>query len=110
MSSLGPLPDSSARIALAGLAAGGQGAPTAGSADNRLRATAEEFEAVFLSVMFKQMFSGLDAKGPFGGGHGEEVFRELLADEYAKEIARGGGVGLADEVYREMLALQEIEP
>lgn len=101
-------PDSSAHIALARLS-GGAGMPPATPGDAGARATARDFEAVFLSAMFKEMFAGLDADGPFGGGYGEEVYRELLADEYAGQVARNGGIGLAEAVYREMLALQEIE-
>ena len=78
-----------------------------GSAKEKARATAKDFEAVFLSTMFQQMFSGLKTEAPFGGGYGEEVFREMLADEYAREVSASGGIGLADEVYREILAIQE---
>lgn len=88
--------------------AGPVGAASAAKPD-AARETALDFEAVFLSAMFKQMFSGLDTHGPFGGGYGEEVFREMLADEYARDVAHTGGIGIADQVYREILALQEIE-
>lgn len=69
--------------------------------------TAKDFEAVFLSTMFQQMFAGLKTEAPFGGGYGEEVFRDMLAGEYAKEVSHSGGIGLADQVYREILAIQE---
>jgi len=73
------------------------------------RRTAEEFEAVFLAQMLEYMVAGLDTSGPFGGGHGEEVFRSLLTQEYGRSIAKAGGVGLADAVQREILRLQEVE-
>ena len=44
--------------------------------------------------------------GPFGGGHGEEMFRSLLTDSMAKEMTKAGGIGLADTVQREILKLQ----
>lgn len=72
------------------------------------KAAAIEFEAVFLSQMMKEMFAGASTKSQFGGGFGEDMFRELLADEYAREIARSGGIGLAGHVQRELLALQEM--
>lgn len=77
------------------------------TAKQTARETAVDFEAVFLATMFQQMFSGLKTEAPFGGGYGEEVFRDMLADEYAKEVSHNGGIGLADHVYREILALQE---
>lgn len=77
------------------------------AARQQAREAAVDFEAVFLSAMFQQMFAGLKTEAPFGGGYGEEVFRDMLAEEYAKEVSRNGGIGLADHVYREILALQE---
>jgi Rod binding domain-containing protein len=77
------------------------------AAKQHAREAAIDFESVFLSTMFQQMFSGLKTEAPFGGGYGEEVFRDMLAEEYAKDVSRNGGIGLADHVYREILALQE---
>lgn len=74
------------------------------------RAAAVEFEAVFLSQMLGQMFAQVRTDGPFGGGHAEGVFRGLLVEEYGKSIARAGGIGLADSVAREIIALQEARP
>ncbi len=76
---------------------------------NKIRETAEEFESVFLSSMLSQMFAGLPTDGPFGGGHAEETFRGMLIEQYGKEIAATGGIGIADEVARELLRLQEAQ-
>ncbi len=72
-----------------------------------LRASAEEFEAVFVSQMLTQMFDSIEIDPLTGGGNGEEVFRSLLVNEYGKSIAKSGGIGIADHVQREMLRLQE---
>ncbi|MGE0230632.1 MAG: rod-binding protein [Flavobacteriaceae bacterium] len=72
-------------------------------------AAAKEFEQVFISQMLGQMFSGLTTDGPFGGGAGEEAFRGFLTDEYARQISASGGFGLAEDVQRELLSLQEIK-
>ena len=77
------------------------------SPQQRARATAQEFEAVFLNTMFQQMFTGVDGDGPFGGGTGSGVWRSFLTDEYAKSFARAGGVGIGAEVYRALMAQQE---
>jgi Rod binding domain-containing protein len=73
----------------------------------RAREQAVEFEAVFLNNMFSQMFTGIDGDGPFGGGGKAGVWRSFLTDEYAKSFARSGGIGIADHVYRSLLAQQE---
>jgi Rod binding domain-containing protein len=71
------------------------------------RNAAKEFEAVFLATMLQSMFAGLKAEPPFGGGHSEEVYRSVLIGEYASEMSRSGGIGIADHIYQEILAAQE---
>jgi flagellar protein FlgJ len=73
----------------------------------KARAAAQDFEAVFLNAMFSEMFTGVDGEGPFGGGAGAGVWRSFLTDEYAKSFSRAGGIGLADDVYRTLIAQQE---
>lgn len=76
------------------------------SAD-QMRKTAQDFEASFLSQMFRPMFEGLETDGPFGGGSAEETWRSFLLDAMAKQTVKAGGVGLADTVMSEMLKMQE---
>jgi len=73
----------------------------------RIRKVAEDFEAVFLGQMLKPMFANLGAEKPFGGGSGEDMWRSLQVDEFGKAIAQKGGIGIADNIFREMLKLQE---
>jgi flagellar protein FlgJ len=72
------------------------------------RQTAQEFEGVFLSQFLGQMFEGISTDGPTGGGQGEQMFRSLMLDQYSKQIAAQGGIGIADTVTRELLKTQEI--
>ncbi len=85
------------------------GMETASISKDRLaaRKAAEEFEQTFLVTMLGAMFEGVKTSAPYGGGHAEQQFRSVLLDEYAKDMARNGGIGIADEVYREILAIQE---
>ena len=71
------------------------------------RTTAEEFEALFLAQVLGDMFKGIKTDGPFGGGHGEDMYRGLMMQEYGKAIAANGGIGIADAVMREILTTQE---
>jgi flagellar protein FlgJ len=73
----------------------------------KARATAQDFEGVFLNSMFSQMFSGLDGDGPFGGSKSTGVWRSFLTDAYAKNFAKAGGIGLGDHVYSALMAQQE---
>jgi Rod binding domain-containing protein len=82
--------------------------PPAADVTAKLRQAAEDFTAVALNELLKPMFETTDsADGPFGGGDGERAFRPMLVSEAAKQIARSGGLGLAEPVYQQMLRLQE---
>ena len=72
----------------------------------KLKATAQDFEAVFLGKMFSSMTEGLKGDGPFGSTTGTGVWRSMLTDEYAKSFAKSGGIGLSNDVYRTMILQQ----
>ena len=76
----------------------------------KAHAAAQDFEAVFLNSMFQHMFTGIDGEGPFGGKGATGVWRSVLTDQYAKSIVKAGGIGIADQVYRSLMAQQEIRP
>lgn len=100
---------SSAKSAYAALAAQRQldGAKQPAATHEKARQASEEFEAVYLNTMLSQMFTAIDGEGPFGGGKTVGIWRSLLTDEYAKSFARNGGIGIAPEVYRTLMAQQE---
>ena len=75
----------------------------------KAKATSQDFEAVFLNSTFQQMFSGVKGDGPFGGEGATGVWRSFLTDEYSKTFAKAGGIGIADQVYRSLMAQQEIK-
>lgn len=72
----------------------------------QIKDTAEKFEATFLSSMLQEMFQGVETGGPFGGGQGEAMFKSFLTEAMAKQMAKGGGIGIAAQVQREMLKMQ----
>jgi Rod binding domain-containing protein len=88
-------------------AVSGSAPSVAGRDPQRIRQSAEEFESVFIAQMLRPMFSGLGAEAPFGGGVGEDIWRSMQVDEFAKAIMRSGGIGLSEAIGREMLSLQE---
>ena len=100
-SPLTPALSSAATAALAGKT------NPAASRAAKAKAAGEDFEAVFLNSMFQQMFSGI-GQGPFSGGNGANIWRSFLTDEYSKSFAKAGGIGIAAEVQRALLAQQEV--
>ncbi|WP_380874092.1 hypothetical protein ACFB49_45710 [Sphingomonas sp. DBB INV C78] len=69
-------------------------------------ATAREFEAVFIGQMTKLMMEMVETGDEFSGGHGEEMFRGVLAEQMGNEIAKRGGVGLAPAVLDQIIKMQ----
>ena len=75
----------------------------------QIRKVAEDFEAVFLGQMLQHMWAGVGTDPTFGGGHGEDMFRPMMIDEFGKKIAATGGVGIANDLERQLLQLQEVK-
>lgn len=75
-------------------------------AQTKAKATATDFEALFLNSMFSQMTSGLKGEGPFGDTPGTGVWRSMLTEQYSKSFASAGGVGISNEVYRTLILQQ----
>lgn len=73
----------------------------------KAKQSSEDFEAVFLNSMFQQMFTSMEGEGPFGGKGATGVWRSFLTDEYSRSFAKAGGIGIADQVYRSLIAQQE---
>jgi Rod binding domain-containing protein len=74
----------------------------------KAKSAAQDFESVFLNTMFSQMTTATGSEGPFGDGPGTGVWRSMLTQEYAKAVAKNGGIGIADHVYRSLMQRQEI--
>jgi flagellar protein FlgJ len=72
-----------------------------------LRQQAEALEGTFLNTLTSQMFSSIKTDGAFGGGFGEETWRGMQAEQIADEISKSGGIGLADQITRNLLDIQE---
>ena len=75
-------------------------------AQAKAKATAQDFEAMFLNSMFSQMTTGLNGEGPFGNTPGTGVWRSMLTEQYSKSFAKAGGVGISNDVYRTLILQQ----
>lgn len=76
---------------------------------SRIKATAEAFEGQLVAIMLQPMFEGLGNGGPFGGGSAEGTWRSFMLDAMGKQVAKGGGIGLAAPVMAEMLKMQGLQ-
>ena len=67
--------------------------------DQKLMEVAQKLEANFLAEMLKAAGLGEPIEG-WSGGAGEEQFASFLRQAQADEMARTGGVGLAESIYQ----------
>ena len=72
----------------------------------KAKATATDFEAMFLNSMFSQMTSSIKGEGPFGDTPGTGVWRSMLTEQYSKNFAKAGGVGISNDVYHTLILQQ----
>lgn len=64
----------------------------------------QDFEALFVGMMMKSMRETLGKDKLTGGGHGEEVFRSMLDQEYAAaSVKQNGGLGLAKMIEKDII-------
>ncbi|TGK86848.1 cell division protein [Leptospira noumeaensis] len=63
-----------------------------------------EFESVFVKMMLKEMKNTIHKEKMIDGGYAEEIFEDMLYDEYAKNISQNESMGLAEEIYKQMSA------
>lgn len=68
------------------------------SANPALHKALTELEAMFLSEMLEGAGLGQQSES-FGGGVGEEQFASFLRQEQAGQMARAGGIGLAEAMF-----------
>jgi peptidoglycan hydrolase FlgJ len=86
------------------------GAPRPTAIASKADAAAKDYEAVFISQFLGSMFSDIKSDGITGGGEGEEMFRSLMVDQYAKGIQQRGGFGIAAQMKAELLKHQQVSP
>lgn len=79
----------------------------AGKKEGRFSTTAtskvaKDFEAMFVGMMLKSMRETVGKDKLINGGHGEEVYRSILDQEYAKALTEHGGIGLTAMFEKQM--------
>jgi Rod binding domain-containing protein len=62
-----------------------------------------EFESIFVKMMLKEMRNSVDKTDSLlNGGWAEDIYQDMLDDEYSKTMAKNAGFGLADQLYKQL--------
>jgi len=75
---------------------------SATQADKELKDACKGFEAMFLGMMYKQMRATVPENTLFGESNGQKIFRDMYDQKLMDNIADGGGIGLADMLYKQL--------
>jgi len=81
--------------------------PNYAQSDAQLREAAQKLEATFLAEMLKSAGLGTPREA-FGGGEGEEQFASFLREAQADEMAKAGGIGLAEALFEAMKVRMDV--
>ena len=75
---------------------------------DKAKKTADDFETMFLEQSMDRLTASEGTDGPLGeNGVGGGVYRSMMSQQYAQQIAKSGGVGVSDQVYGAILKMQE---
>ena len=67
-----------------------------------LKQSCQDFEAIFIQSLFKEMRKTVPEGGLFTRSTATEMYRDLLDQEVARQVAERQSIGLAEQMYRQM--------
>src|SRR5271157_2222844 len=71
--------------------------------NSELYKASQDFEALFIKQMLDVMRKTIHKEDDLlNGGLGQDVYEDMLYDEYAKKMASTAQFGLADMIYRQL--------
>ncbi len=70
--------------------------------DAKLKEACKGFEAMFLNMMYREMRNTVPKNELFGNSNADDILRDMLDTQMVDNIADGGGVGLADMLYKQL--------
>ena len=81
---------------LSGAAATSAAAPGAVSGTSTIRQAAEGFEGIFMSILVEEMMKSTEV------AKGNPMYSGLMTEKLGDQLARSGGIGLADLLERQL--------
>lgn len=69
---------------------------------SKLKEACRDFEALFIKQMLDTMRKTVNKSGMLDGGMAEDVFEDMLYDEYSKSMADTGSFGIGKMMYAEL--------
>lgn len=76
----------------------------------QLKNACRDFEAILVKKMFDAMRKTVDRSDLIKKNQGEEIFEDLLYDEYSKNLSQTSELGLSDILYERLLDQHDLRP
>ena len=70
--------------------------------DKDIKEASVQLEALLLKMMYNEMWKTVPKNELFGDDNAMEIYRDMYNEELTKKAAEGGGIGLADFIYRQL--------
>ncbi|HEY9722668.1 MAG TPA: rod-binding protein [Oscillatoriaceae cyanobacterium] len=68
----------------------------------KLYKACQDFEGVMLGLVFKEMRKSVQSSDPLDQGQAQDIYHGMLDDAMSKSMATTGGIGLAEDLYRQL--------
>jgi len=70
--------------------------------NQELKMACQDFESIFINYMFQKMKDTVPKTGFFGNSLGLDIAESMYGQALSEELARSGGIGLADTLYEQL--------
>ena len=70
--------------------------------DKDIKEASVQLEGLLLKMMYNEMWKTVPKNELFGDDNAMEIYRDMYNEEITKKAAEGGGIGLADFIYRQL--------
>ncbi len=70
----------------------------------KLKDACRDFESLFIKQMLDSMKKTVNKSGLLDGGMAEDIFEDMLYDEYATKMADTANLGIAKMMYKQLSA------
>lgn len=67
-----------------------------------LKKACQGFESFFLNMMFREMRKTVPKDELFGESNAMDIFRDMHDTEVMENVAKAGGIGIADMMYKQL--------
>ncbi len=70
--------------------------------DAKLKQACNDFEAIFIKQMFDSMRKTINKTKLIDGGMSEDIFEDMLFEQYAAKMSANSNLGLAKQMYEQL--------